>query len=698
MLLRTDKVNKHSHIAYLNKASGQGVTSTDSGHSHPVTYIQAQEAIADPMTGEVMSEGMQSGWSIGAAEDGHSHQFIEAVKPKKKKPTEPEKAVEEVKALFKRAKEEEADSRKKAEESEAFFMGEQWEDSTRNKLEAEDRAALTFNEIEAKIDLLSGYQRQNRYDMKFYPVEEGDAAVADILTAVVKNIQDQCNYELEETKVFEDEMIPGRGVFNVYVDYDRNIHGDIITERFPWRDVFFGPHEKEDLSDCEYLIKARWFSKGKVKQMWPDKAKDINTTFDLYDAGDTTKGYATNAYDNPDSTQAIVGADPDFVNIAKKEIRVLECWRKEYTSVPVLVNQADDYYVTARDWDAKDVAAVKTIPGFTSVTRRITDMRVTTTASDVLLNDKFNDTDEFLVVPVYAKKRGNKWWGKVEAAKDPQREINKRRSQVTDILNKVATYGYFYDDQTFADPKEENKFKKNVSKPGFTQKVNDVNRKPVKEEGVKFPGEIVNMIGIDSQKMREILNINMEMSGQQGNATSGVAIAERKRQGLTGNEFLFDNLSLAKRQLGRIYVKLIQKIYTPERIMRLLENRAQREGVEIQGKPMAEMEGAEKQAIFDLLQSSDLTKYDVVVGESANSPTQRLANFAMFMEMASKGLPIPPQMLIKLSPLPEEEKNEMLAQLAQQQQAAQEAEDKKYSTEIQKTIIAKGEQPPQGMM
>src|SRR3989304_3839222 len=88
--------------------------------------------------------------------------------------------------------------------------------------------------------------------------------------------------------------------------------------------------------------------------------------------------------------------------------------------------------------------------------------------------------------------------------------------------------------------------------------------------------------------MREISNINNEMLGLNSNATSGIAQAEKKKQGLVGNEFLFDNLSLSKKRLARRYIKLVQKIYTPERIMRVLNNLNNKNPIDIGGKQFSE--------------------------------------------------------------------------------------------------------------
>lgn len=691
MLFRTTKERKHAHIAYINRSAGQGLTSVDAGHAHPIVYIPETPPQIDPQTGAEIP-GAPGGYQLAPGDDGHTHAIAGLVKPKAKEtPADTKDLAAKCLAMFRHAREIEHDFRKAGDIAEGFYCGDDeviWKNhhgqNIKQALQAEDRAALSFNEIEAKIDLLSGYQRQNRFDIKFLPVEDGDARVADILTAVAKNINEQCNFDHEETKVFEDEMIPGRGCYHVYIDYDKDLRGAIRTERFPWNDVWFGPHERETLEDCEHAHKARWFSRAKIKQLWPDKAKDIDSYQDIFDPSKRLHDGKPDQYDRPDTETPVFGADPDFVNIAKKEMRVFETQFKEYDRVTVLTNAQDDFVLSAAGWDSKDIQAVKTIDGFSAIPRNITRFRVVTWSCNTILDDTYSDFDDFTIIPVYAKKRGKRIWGKVHNAIDPQREINKRRSQVTDILNKVATYGYFYDSQTFENERDERKFKQNASRPGFTQKVMDINRKPVKEEGVKFPAEIVQMITMDSNLMREILNINMEMQGISGANTSGAAIAEKKHSGLVGNEYLFDALSMAKRKIGRLYIQMIRKVYTPERILRLIENNK---------NPVKSLENADREEIARILEDFDIANYDVVASESEMSPTMQLANFKMFMEMAGQGVPIPPEMLIKLSSLPDVEKQEALQQLQAQQQAAAQNEQMKSNTELQKVILSKQQQP-----
>jgi hypothetical protein len=138
--------------------------------------------------------------------------------------------------------------------------------------------------------------------------------------------------------------------------------------------------------------------------------------------------------------------------------------------------------------------------------------------------------------------------------------------------------------------------------------------------------------------------------------------------------------------------------------LRLIENRIQKTPVEIGGQKFDNQNPLDDESrlmlmtgIEKLLNTKDLGRYDVVVGEMQMSPTMQLAYFSMFSEMAAKGLPIPPSMIIKLSPLPEKEKQESLKAIEQQMNMQAEQEKMKYDTEIQKTILSKTAGQPGGI-
>lgn len=693
-LKKTSIDKEHYHWVYLRDDQTAFTSKAKDGHIHEAKWIPEVAPIIDPDTQQVVNEGSPGHFELQKA-DGHTHKILlqadgDAV-PGEKELTEEEK-VKMVWALYKEAKGCEDDFRKKAHESLDMYMGNQWDEADRQKLRDQNRACLTINEIEGKIDVLTGYQRQNRYDITYLPVEGGDSRAADMYTFIAKNILEQNNFDYEETEAFEDGAITGRGLLTVYVDNTRNIEGEIKVEALPWDSVYFGPHRKKDGSDAEYMVKASWNSLQKLKELYPEHEDDfseekLSNFIDTNESGHDFKG---ENYDHPDSKQSGFPLPKnEFVDMVKKCYLLVELQKKRYRRIPVIINVHDGYIFDGQFLKADDVSKIKTIPGMNVIQKVAVEMQIYIAARDILLDEDYSDDDTFDVMPFYAKKKGDFVWGKIEPVKDTQREVNKRHSQMVDILNKVATYGFYYDGETFPNIQEEKKFEKNAASPGFVQKVRSLDRKPVKEEGVKFPSEIAQLEELSSAKVREIMNVNQEMMGMGPQSQSGVAIAEKRRQGLIGNEFLFDNFSLTRRMVGRRLFRKIQETYSPERIMRIINNKVnQGKDVKIGDKNPGEYSEEE---LIQILGEVDADKYDVVVAESAFSPTKRTTNFIVWSELAKQGIPVPPDMLVEMSDLPNKE--EMKARMKQDQEQAAKLEQDKMNTEIQKTLIAKGQQP-----
>lgn len=705
---RTDSIGigrgAHYHVVYLNEQQGIGAMSqARDGHVHEVIWQAYQPPVEpqiDPMTGMPLDQGMPEvpeGWIINPdPTDGHTHTLEEIqLKPVPKK-TPNEDLVTEVHSLYKSARELEADSFEKAEESDEFFDGDQWPHDKKRARESDNRACLVLNYTQHYINKLCGAQRRQRSDIKFAPVGEGDGRVADAYSAVCKHALEQCFFEREEAKVFKDVAIAGRGIFNAFVNFDKNLQGDIVVEHLPWRRATFGEHEKEDLSDCEYLIKDRMFSLMKLKQFWPKIAEEIEVDNDLF-SGEESKphiNYARDQYGfSENRTQVMLGGDV-LVDIARKEYRVIECWRRKYEPVSVLVNLQDEFFHPAHRWSPKDLEMVRTIPGFVVVERNLPKVRITKVAGSKVLSDEDPaelPVDEFFTVPVYCEKRGNQFYGKVEAIKDSQKEVNYRRSQTVDIGNMMSSYGWFIDDGIFPENEKE-KFKKLANKPGFVVTLNDVNRQPVRVEGSKFPSEIATLIDMEANTISLFLDTTVEDAGAN---TSGSAIHQRQQQKMLGHEQMFDNLSFAKRKLGRLLLHMIRKYYSPERILRILKNRNVRESVMLGDQPL---DSYQDQEILTMLETSDVAEYDVAVVDSAWSPTAQMATFGVLTELLAKGANIPPEIIIEMAPdVPEAIRKRMLESLASQNEADAQGTQAMADAEVEKTLAAKGIYTPRVM-
>lgn len=663
--------NGHYHIVYMGN-EGFATASMEKGHKPEIMVDETGNIFAvDP--------------------DGYKHEIIDyqvTTKPEDKK--DDKTVINDVLQDYTECFDFEKNARQAGREAEKMYSHDQWQLDDKPK---GNRAAVTINVLEDKIDNLTGYQKQNRTQPHFLPGEKGDAVVADILNIIIKDICNGCYYQREKSKIFEDEAIVGRGLFNVCEDYERDVRGNIIIERFPWDEAFFGPHNKDDASDCEVMFKTIWYSENKIKGMYPEKFGKMGGDIKEEELAPTI---------NIDGGMDL--AKYELVDKIGKKYRFLERWKKEYEQVDVAVFAQDMFVQRLEGWSKEDIESLKTITGMKMLKRINFRMRKTQVVSDALISDEYIDDEDFEIIPAYAKYRRNTFWGKIEGVKDLQLLINKTYSQFIDIIAKVANYGYFYDSETFSDIKEENTWKEQASSPGFTAKVANSQRIPIKEEGVKFPTEIVNAIQLFSQNLREIMNVNLALQGVNANDQTGVAMKQKIVQQLIGNDFLFDNMKFAEQVLFKVVVKKIQKLYTPERIYRIVETQNQKEmakpeGQEVQlgGQPMSRFP---KEQILRLLETIDLTDHDIIVSDAPDAPSAMMSAYLMMLEAARTGAPVPPEMFINLSPLPDELKAQMMQAIQAAQQQQMQSDQMKYSTEIEKTKIAhmgQGESPLQGM-
>lgn len=682
---------QHSHVIYLDQA-GNVFTTNNRDHKHTGVMVNGV-VLLDPYP-----------------KDGHVHTVGELPNIGDEPADEPEVEVINRKlSQFQEAYDYEKESIERGREAIEFLEGEQWDSSTKAKLESEARAALTINHIAPMIESLSGTYRQNRTDIKIFPQADGDQFIADTLTHAIKQILSQNNFEYEEVEAFENQAAVGRGVIECFPEFDSNVEGNIRVQHGPWDQYLFGPHLKLDASDAEYFFRWRWMTERQLKQLFPDAFKKPNYPTpggdqfaELGQAGEDLSGLS-------DATL--------FINPQTKEYRFMECEEKEYFLLNVYLDPSTGFVVSDLDIPKNLRSSMKTIVPGTSlqiIQQRRHRIRKTILAGSTLLDDYYPDLPQppnatgpaFSALVAYAYKRGPVFFGKIERSKDPQREINKRRSQMVDIVNTSINNGWFVEEGQFPSKAAFEQFKRDAATAGFVVTVRDLNRPPHKVEAGQVQPGIVQLEMASLQSFREVTNVNASMLGSDNRTESGVVLQHRQRQALVGNEYLFDNMARLKKDLGRTLIQWISKIYTPRRIARLVMDQARLEAaksqkIQIAGQPVDPNDQMLLDMIEQKLTDRDMLAYDVEVGEAGATPTTQLANLQLLMEMAGRGVPIPPQALLEVAPIPNKDKIMQMLQQAQEQQQAQES--RKYDTEVTKSLIAaqsKQQKPPtpsQGM-
>ena len=670
--LRTTDNNKHWHLVYIDPDANVFTTSEDKDHTHEVTLY------ADPLTNEPRLAISEAGDPL------HSHDPLplKQVLPTKPPKTDDAEVLKEAINLFKHAVNIEESSRANAYESVLFFKGEQWTKQEKEELNRKARAAQVYNYTQAFVDSLSGLARQNRLDPRAFPMEGSDDGIADIATIVLTWIAKRSNLPQQEIRVFEDEIVPGRGLFHIDITQRNNPLGDVVIERFPWADGYFGAHHELDASDATHCHKAKWISYMDAQARFPH----IKDKLDEQLANDEEPEADA---DNP-TFERMLECDKELLDKPHRRLRIIEHEIKETRTAYFIAPQTG----TPTEVDAQTFRKAETIPGLNMMEFPKERIRIVVTVGSLLVKNYYPDRpyDGFSLVPVYAYKfDDNDWAGKVEAMKDAQREINKRGSQAIDIVNRMLGQGYVYDDETFTDDRDRDRFIQSGGKPGTVLKVASTERPPVPLERPQFPVELLRLHQQNVDIMQAVTNIPPAMAGAGTGYESGQALNLQRTSGMVGNERVFDNFILSKQTVFRKVFRLVQKFYSKERIARLvlsaasdptrMENaRIGQNEIPMQRTP--EQDAELMQHIVQMLDTADLSEYDITIGEQPLSPTAREAQFRLWMEAQNHGFQVPPGMLMELSSLPN--KGKWAREMQAMQQAQMQMEQQKFAAEMAK--------------
>lgn len=694
-LFKTTVDNDHFHLLVVNPATGEAMTSAgDDGHRHqipPAAQGQPLQLLpsTDPETGEEHNH-ILSPDEVGA----------KAI-PTKNRMTESEKAktMTEVLELFRVADEIEAPNLKDAETAKDYAKGKQWRDEDRASLEAGDRPVLTMPLVEPMLDLLSGVSRQNRMDWKCFPKESGDQGTADLGTFILKHIAKRSNVETEEIEVTDEQQAIGRSFFEVVPDFTKNPMGEVKIAQFPNKNVRCLPHLKKDLSDCEGIFKITEISVADAKTRFPEMKDKFDS---LFSTDSSTATPDLKLVESPDGYGATVDSywvDPRLyrstvVDIGRKTVRLLEFERREYRVARLVVIPSESLVVEVT---AKEQAMAESLePMVMTYDAQQARIRQIFSCGPYIIKDGYPWRPipwAFSLIPVYAKKDENEYWGKVRGVMDCQDEINKRHSQVADLVNKTS-YGWFYEDNTFESKEDAAKFDNGVALPGFRLRIKDTSKPPLRVEGTRIPAEIIQHEQSSVQMFYMISNVNQQALGQAKAQESGLSKQIQMRQSMMGNEFLFDNFTLAKRQVGILALGWARKIYPPERVARIVVTNAT---ATQKGAPPTQI-GQEQvpqkmddgikeywlKEIARMWSTVDVLEYDVEVGEGALSPTARAAAFTQFLEYAKVGGPVPPSLIMEMSDFPAHAKLRWSQEMEQMQTQKLEIERGKVNAEIQK--------------
>lgn len=566
-----------------------------------------------------------------------------------------------------------------------FLEGKQYTPEEIAILKSENRPFLTKNKIAPLHRLMMGFLEENSYEIKFMPGNDGTGTqqVADTLSATSKQVEEENEGEWKDADVFQDGITTGRGFLDQRISFARNKMGTIKqTVLNPFEVLIdaeaasYDPNDEDNgWSNWEY---HRWMSISDIYTLYGPlafkKIGDMRSSIPLLD-GDyygTAQSYMTPGdgfgmrEDRLDFefTNFATTQNAEFILQNRRLIRVIDCQHRILRRVNYFVDVETgqqkiipDQFGPEKIRRIMQFATERGLPVTveTGIKKLI---RWTITAADRLLWDEWSPYENYTIIPYFPYFRRGTTRGMVEDLIDPQKELNKRSSAVLHIIMATANSGWMWEEGALSEDME-SALEEEGAKPGIHIKYRAGYNPPNKIEPSATPSNVKMLEDQATIDMKEISGINDSALGQHdASANSGRAILAKQKQSVIGAQTYFKNFSRYRQLKGKNMLSLIQNFYTEERLIR---TRADDKGDQL-------LYINSRDAAGEIINNVCFGQYNISVAEAPISASFMQAQFQEAMELIEKGVPIPFDILIKLSSMPNKE--EVLQRMNEERQIA----------------------------
>lgn len=506
-----------------------------------------------------------------------------------------------------------ADWRKEAEECYRFFAGDQWDEEAKQKLREQLRPCITFNRTIPIIKTVSGYERNNRQEIRYIPRTLGDAQVNEVFTSASQWARDVTYAEDKESDAFLDLLITGMGWTEERIDFEEDPEGRPGKDHLDPLEMYWDGDAKErNLRDARRKWRVRDIPLEDARDMFGDDhdIEDLNALWarnwrpqsEPHDA-DRARFYEVDQSGRDHDTE------PEMVTIVH-----LQWWEKR-----AFVRIADPTTGESADLEPDEFEKLNKrfqkfglgrIPAVRLKRRRYYQAFI---GGKVLEKTELLSKRHFTFQAMTGERdhMGKCWFGIVRQVKDPQAWTNKFFSQILHIVNTTAIPGIMAEQNTFVDVRQAEKDLANPARivemnPGGAAKI-------VPKVQNQAPPQLFQLMEFAVTNIRDTVGINLELMGMRDVNQPGVLEYQRKQAAMTVLATLFDNLRSYRKIVGEIQLEFIQEYFTDGRLIRIV--------------------GDEGEKYVPLTKIPGVVDFDVIVDEAPSAPNQKEAAWMVIERM-----------------------------------------------------------------
>lgn len=529
-----------------------------------------------------------------------------------------------------------------------FYDGEQWRDEDAREVMARGQHPLVYNKTAQHINWLLGTERRTKVDFKVLPRGGEDTESALTKQQLLKYVSDVNKGQFIRSRAWADSVKSGVGWLESGIRSDPT--EEPLYERYEhWRNMWWDHLAKEaDLSDARYIFRAKWTDLDIAQQMFPTRKAALdrsarNDEFRYMDDDDEPTGFTPLYRDSNGNPYLGYGRsqfDETFtIGNRRERNRLIECWYREPVQVKRFrgtrfagmgdnivdtFNQLDGQVFDPSDRIMSELVNQELASVYDAIEMQVW---VAIWSGDYLLLNQPSPYkhNRFPFIPVwcYRRDRDGMPYGPIRQMRDPQEDLNKRKSKALFILSTNQLIG---DEDAFEDWEEA---ADEAARPDGILKHRrgaqfEINR------NIDLAAQHVDLMMADMEFLESASGVTEENLGEINNVQSGTAINLRQVQGSVVTALLFDNLREAVQLQGEINLSLIEQFYAEPKKIRIVNDRGRSEFMEVN-----EM-GYDDAGMPSMVNPITESQADFVVDTQDFRESMRMAMFDQLMEMTTR--------------------------------------------------------------
>jgi hypothetical protein len=525
-----------------------------------------------------------------------------------------------------------AENRSEMAVDEDFYDGIQLDPSDLSILIDRGQPPLVFNVIKNTLNWILGTERKTRIDSSVKPRKKKGAQSARTKTKIMKYVQDVSKGEYEWSNAFTECVKAGLGWLETGT---RKTNDEpIFMRQERWRNMWFDHlGHTNDGSDWRYVFREKWVDLDLAQGLFPERGNELRVLSEAvnslypYLPDDIAAMDIASEFDVESDMDALYGGPYEG---SRPRLKVIEAWYRTPARVKLMHMRDSDTPYGALDgaiYREKEPDHQYLVKGgyFTTEDVFMMTVRQAIWAGATLLQEMLTpyNHNRFPFTPLfcYRRSRDNMPYGCIRDLRDPQTDLNRRRSKALVLLtanriiyeagsftNPVKAYDEFNSADTFLEVKE-----------GV---LSGRNKKIQVLEGAQLAASHVEMARDNENFIKSISGIQYENTGTTEKDLSGVAIKALQSQGMQSAGVFFDNYYFARQNEGEMRLSLIEQFKDKEDEYRITGEQQKDEFIKVN-----EFKNGK------IINNITETKADFVIGKQDYRETIRLTMLSQLMEL-----------------------------------------------------------------